>query len=105
MTVATRHMTSTATVRPLQGEGAHGPVFGVAVDVPCWPEQGTKQVVTAGGEETTSSTRLWCEAVHEPLFTVGSSVLFAGRPSEVIAASVHDPGAVRLPRLLEVALR
>lgn len=100
----TRHMTSSASVSPLEGEGAYGPAFGAPVDVMCWPEQSSKQVRAAGGEETTSSTRLWCSAAHEPLFPVGSSVTFAGRTSEVIAVSVHDPGALRLPRLLEVAL-
>lgn len=98
-------MTSAATVRTLQGESAYGPTFADQVTVRCWPEQSSKQVVTAGGEETTSGTRLWCEGIHEALFPVGSSVLFAGRESEVIAVSVHDPGAIPLPRLLEVALR
>lgn len=102
--VAVRHMTSTATVRPLSGSGARGPVFAAPVPVPCWPEQSSKQVRTAGGDETTSSTRLWCEAAHELLFPIGSSVTFGGRTSEVISVSVHDPGAIPLPRLLEVAL-
>lgn len=103
--IARRHMTSTVTVTPLAGETAYGPVYGDPVAVPCWPEQSSKQVVSVTGEEVISSTRLWCEAEREPLFLVGSLVEFAGRTSEVITSAVHDPGAIRLPRLLEVMLR
>jgi len=99
-----RHMTTTVTVEPIVGEGAYGPVFGDPVDVPCWPEQSTKLVRSFGGEEVTSSTRLWCEAEHERLFSPSAKVLFRGEETGVISVTVHDPGALRQPRLLEVAL-
>lgn len=104
-TIATRNMTSTATVTPLVGTGARGPVYGQPVEVPCWPEQSSKLVRDSEGSETTSSTRLWCEAEHEALFTAGATVTFRGVPAEVITVAVHDPGAIALPRLLEVSLQ
>lgn len=102
--VASRHFTATASVTPLTGESAYGPLFGPPVTVACWPEQSNRQVRTSSGEEVTSGTRLWTDAANDHLFPVGSAVVFRGEQTEVVAVALHDPGALSLPPLLEVTL-
>lgn len=99
-------MTTRVTVTPPAGQGPYGPVEGTAVAVRCWPEEATKVVRAADGSDVVSSTRLWCEPTkrNRDACVIGATVDHGGRAAEVVAVAVHDPGRIRLPRLLEVTL-
>lgn len=98
------HMTSRAKVTPPAGAGPFGPVPGRAVTVKCWPEESVKQVRAADGRDVVSSTRLWTEVRNRKSCVVGASVEYGGRVTEIVAVTVHSPGAIPLPSLLEVTL-
>lgn len=108
-----QHMTTTASKRKQTGNGAYGPVYSDPVSFRCYAERGTKMVrATATGEDAESTTRLWAFADEvEALFTAADGSLDAsgevtesGRVSRVLSVTIHDPGALPLPRMVEVAL-
>jgi hypothetical protein len=85
--------THTVTVEPYEGGGAHGPIFGAAVEIRCRVEGRVQLVRSNTGEETVagssavSSTTVFCDP--DVVIPAGSRVTVNGRVATVLAVS--DP--------------
>ncbi|WP_219470820.1 hypothetical protein [Nonomuraea rhizosphaerae] len=93
----------TATVKPLVGEGAYGPVYGQPEEHPCLADDKRQLVRDATGLEVVSDTTLYFKpgVVCPP----GSQVTVNGRTTTAITSLVRDGGGLPTPDHVEVALK
>lgn len=95
----------TVTVRPLQGTGAYGQVFGDPVEVDGFLDSATRLVRSGTGAETVSQSTFYCRPRHVSEFRPGSRVdLPDGRRTTVVAALPRTSASLGLPDHLEVQL-
>jgi hypothetical protein len=89
-------------VEPYLGQGAAGPLYGPAVAVACFVDDGRKLVRNELGEQVVSESTVYCrlETVAPPK----SRVTVGGRQSLVIVAKRRDGGGLPTPDHLELAL-
>lgn len=92
-----------ATIEPYLGAGAHGPLYGPAVEVRCFADDKRRRVRAANGDEVISETTVYCLlGTNAP---TGSRVTVNGRASIVINALRRDGGGLPTPDHLEVILQ
>lgn len=87
----------TVQVKTYLGEGNRGAKFGSPVTIPCWVEDGNKDVINASGEEVVSSARVYADTTYATAFQVGTQVVLpGGNTTRVIAVSRNDSGSLGL---------
>lgn len=92
----------TITIEPYLGEGGSGPVYGAAVEVRCFREDGRKMVRNQVGEQVVSETTCFClpgTAAPEK-----SRVQVNGRTAFVLASKDRGGGGLGTPDHVEVNL-
>lgn len=78
----------TVAVETYSGEGAYGPVYAAAANVPCHIDNDERLVRSMGGDEVVSSARLTIHPANAAAFTPESRLTIQGRSSTVISTNV-----------------
>lgn len=97
----------TASVKTLLGTSSTGSMLADPVDDACFIEDDNKLVVTASGEQLTSTAVLYGNRSSAALYAPGSEVtssVIPGRARRVIDLHVYDSGGLGLPDHIQVAL-
>ncbi|MFJ8146045.1 hypothetical protein ACIQ6R_13325 [Streptomyces sp. NPDC096048] len=92
------------TIEPYKGDSSTGPVYGPPVEVRAFVDEQTRAVVSAGGEQVTSSSTAYARPGTKapPLSRV---TLPSGRTTKVIAALPRDGGGLPTPDHVEIQLQ
>lgn len=96
--------TSSATVEPHLGAGPDGDLYGPAVAVMGFLDDGVVLEQTTGGEQLVSRTKFYCRLSHADLFPNESRVTVNGRTLQVSGVHRRDASAFDGPSHLEVDL-
>lgn len=94
------------SAEPYSGTDGRGrPVYGTAVDVPCFQDDKRRLVRNpTTGEEVVSETTLYCALDTTALNAKGRVTLSDGRVATVLNVLRRDGGNLPLPSHLEVVL-
>lgn len=91
MILPTSELTDVLTVRPFEGSGAYGPVYGAAYSATVYAEPGIKRVSDSAGREVVAN--LMIIAPPAVSLTVGDEATYEGRRYEVIdSQALHSRG-------------
>lgn len=105
MDIGALFFTMSATVEPYQGAGPNGDLYGAAVVVPGFLDDGEVLERTPQGEQLVARTRFYCALSHADNFPPESKVTVNGRALQVEFIRRRDASAFDGPSHLEVALK
>jgi hypothetical protein len=97
---------NTVTVEPYQGNSANGPLYGPAMTVACYLEDGRKITRRDDGTEATSTARFFAriDALPDGLAPSSRVTLPDGRQTSVIQADRLDGAGLPTPDHWQVSL-
>lgn len=94
----------TAEVQTFKGTGPRGDLYGDAVHVACFLDDGAVLTPVAGGEQMASKTVLFAALSDADKFVPQSRVTCNGRAAQVVTVRRRDSGPLGLPDHVEVDL-
>lgn len=84
----------TVTVKPYEGSGAYGDVYGASFTLPCYVEQERRVVRGPEGDDVISQTQVYADLTTTPIKPGSKVTLSDGTTTTVITVARHDDGGL-----------